>query len=77
MPTLDRTRDASAEGVKRGGYILADNAGEGGQPEVILTGTGTEVSLRIEADERFAAEGARAHRRPAVAGNLRASGRGL
>jgi transketolase len=60
MPTLDRTRYASAEGVRRGGYILADNATDGGQPDVILIGTGTEVSLCVEAYERLAAEGIKA-----------------
>jgi transketolase len=60
MPTLDRTKYASAEGTKRGGYILADNAGEDGLPEVILIGTGTEVSLCVEAYERLAAEGFKA-----------------
>jgi len=60
MPTLDRTRYASAEGVRRGGYVLADSAGEGNQPDVILIGTGTEVSLCVEAYEKLVAEGVRA-----------------
>jgi transketolase len=60
MATLDRTKYASAEGTRRGGYVLADNAGEGGQPEVILIGTGTEVSLCVEAYERLVAEGVKA-----------------
>jgi transketolase len=60
MPTLDRTKYASAEGVKRGAYILADNSGDGGQPEVILIGTGTEVSLCVEAYEKLLAEGVKA-----------------
>ena len=59
MPTLDRTRYASAEGVRRGAYVLADNA-DGGQPEVILIGTGTEVSLCVEAYEQLAASGVKA-----------------
>ncbi|HEY1402675.1 MAG TPA: transketolase, partial [Pyrinomonadaceae bacterium] len=53
MPTLDRTKYASAEGARRGGYVLADNAGDGSRPDVILIGTGTEVSLCIEAYEKL------------------------
>jgi transketolase len=55
MPTLDRTRFASAEGVRRGGYVLAD--AENGEPEVILLASGTEVSLAVEAHERLTAYG--------------------
>src|SRR5262249_9544403 len=43
LPTLDRTKFASASGLARGAYVLADSAG--GQPELILIGTGSEVSL--------------------------------
>jgi transketolase len=60
MATLDRTKYASVEGVRRGAYVLADSAGEGGQPEVILIGTGTEVSLCVEAYEKLVADGVRA-----------------
>ena len=59
MPTLDRTKFASAEGVKRGGYVLADST-DGGQPDVILIGTGTEVGLCVEAYEQLVAEGVKA-----------------
>lgn len=55
LPTLDRTRYGSAAGVAKGAYILAD-AGEGA-PDVILIGTGSEVSLCIDAHERLQAEG--------------------
>ena len=55
LPTLDRTRFAPASGVARGAYVLAD--AEGGTPEVILMGTGSEVSLCVEAFERLKAEG--------------------
>jgi transketolase len=55
MPTLDRARFASAAGLRRGAYVLAD-AGSG-QPEVILIGTGTEVALAVSAYEELAAEG--------------------
>jgi transketolase len=58
LPTLDRTKYASADGVQRGGYVLADAAD--GCPDVILIGTGSEVSLCIEACEKLAAEGVKA-----------------
>jgi transketolase len=54
LPTLDRTKYASAEGVKRGAYVLADS--EGGNPDVLLLATGSEVSLCIQAHERLKAE---------------------
>lgn len=57
LPTLDRTKYAPAAGVARGGYILADAKGP---PEVILIGTGSEVSLCVEAYERLTAEGIKA-----------------
>ena len=55
LPTVDRTTLASAEGVRRGGYILADASN--GQPAVILMGTGSEVQLCLAARERLEAEG--------------------
>ena len=55
LPTLDRTRYAGAEGVRRGAYVLAD--AEGGQPEVILIGTGSEVALCVAAFEALQREG--------------------
>jgi transketolase len=58
LPTFDRTKYASAEGVARGGYILAD--AEDGKPEVILMATGSEVYLCIDAYEKLKAEGIRA-----------------
>ncbi|ONF97231.1 transketolase [Sphingomonas jeddahensis] len=54
LPTLDRSKYASADGVKQGGYILADSDGT---PDVILIATGSEVSLAIEAHEKLTAEG--------------------
>ena len=47
VPTLDRTGYAAAEGLLRGGYILADSGG--GSPELILIATGSEVSLALQA----------------------------
>jgi transketolase len=58
MPTLDREKYASAAGVKHGAYILAD--AEGGDPEVILMATGTELNLAVGAYETLKTEGIRA-----------------
>ncbi len=58
LPTLDRTKYASAEGVKRGAYVLAD--APDGKPDVLLMATGSEVSLAIEAYERLKADGVKA-----------------
>jgi transketolase len=55
LPTLDRTKYAAASGTAKGGYILAD--APSGKPDVILMGSGSEVSLCIEAYERLKAEG--------------------
>jgi transketolase len=57
MPTFDRATFAPAAGLRRGGYVLADTPG--GEPEVILIGTGSEVSLCVEAHGRLSAEGVR------------------
>jgi transketolase len=58
LPTLDRAKYASAEGVRRGAYILAD-AGDG-KPDVLLLATGSEVSLCVQAYEKLKAEGIKA-----------------
>ena len=58
LPTFDRTRYAPASGVARGAYVLAD--APGGQPEVLLLGTGSEVSLCVGAYEQLVKEGVRA-----------------
>ena len=58
LPMLDRTKYASASGLERGGYILADTPS--GKPEVILIGTGSEVSLCLGAYEKLVAEGIQA-----------------
>ena len=55
LPTLDRTKYGSASGVAKGAYILADAAN--GKPQVILMGTGSEVSLCIQAYEKLTSEG--------------------
>ncbi len=58
VPTLDRGKYASAKGVAQGGYVLAD--AQGGQPDVILIGTGSELHLCVEAYEKLTAEGIKA-----------------
>ena len=57
VPILDRSKYASADGLRRGGYVLADP--DGGDPEVILIATGSEVSLAVEAHEQLIADGVR------------------
>jgi len=58
VPTIDRTKYASAAGVAQGAYVLAD--APGGKPQVILIGTGSEVSLCLSAYEQLLAEGIKA-----------------
>jgi transketolase len=57
LPTLDRQKYASASGVSRGGYLLADSATS--DPDVLLIASGSEVSLALDAHERLLAEGIR------------------
>jgi len=61
VPVLDRSRYAAAKGLRRGGYVLADppDIEAGGDPEVILIATGSEVSLAVEAHEQLIADGVR------------------
>ena len=55
LPTLDRATYASADGLMKGAYVLADSD----EPEVILIGTGSEVSLVVQAHEKLKADGVR------------------
>ncbi|HEU4598148.1 MAG TPA: transketolase C-terminal domain-containing protein, partial [Solirubrobacterales bacterium] len=55
VPVFDRSKYASAEGARRGGYVLADP--EDGDPELILIATGSEVQLAVGAHERLKEEG--------------------
>jgi transketolase len=57
LPTLDRNKYAPASGVAHGAYVLAD--APGGEPEVILIASGSEVSLAVAAQEQLLAEGIR------------------
>jgi transketolase len=58
LPTVDRTRYASAAGVAKGAYVLADAAD--GKPDVILMATGSEVGLCVSAYEQLTKEGVKA-----------------
>ena len=58
VPTFDRTKYASAAGVAKGAYVLADPP-HGGKPELILISTGSEVQLCLAAYEELTAEGRR------------------
>jgi transketolase len=57
LPTFDRKKYASAGGVARGAYIMAD--APGGPPEIILIASGSEVSLIVDAHETLASRGIR------------------
>jgi len=50
MPTLDRTKYNSAEGLLKGGYVVTKDEGE---PDVILIATGTELGLAVAAAEKL------------------------
>jgi transketolase len=51
VPTLDRVQFAAAEGLRRGAYVLAD--APNGKPDIILIGTGSEVSLIVAARQKL------------------------
>ncbi len=55
VPTLDRTRFASAEGVRKGAYVLSD--AKDSKPKLILIASGSEVGLIVAAAERLQGEG--------------------
>jgi transketolase len=57
LPTFDRSKYASASGVAKGAYVLADSPG--GNPEVILIASGSEVVLAVQAHEQLLTEGIR------------------
>ena len=59
LPTLDRTTGlGAASGAARGGYVLQE--AEGGKPDCILIGTGSEVQACLEAAATLTAEGIKA-----------------
>lgn len=55
LPVIDREKYASAEGLAKGAYILADSKGK--RPDVILIASGSEVSVALEGYEKLTAEG--------------------
>jgi transketolase len=55
IPTLDRKQYASADGVRKGAYVLSD--AKDTKPELILIGTGSEVGLIVSAAEKLQSEG--------------------
>jgi transketolase len=55
LPTLDRTACAPADGLRRGGYVLAEPVA--GPPRIILIATGSEVHLALAAQQQLADEG--------------------
>jgi transketolase len=57
LPTLDRSKYAPASGLARGAYILGD--APGGNPEVIIIASGSEVGLAVQAHEKLVSEGIR------------------
>lgn len=60
LPLIDRTRYSSADGARRGAYILAEAEGADGKPAtpaIILIATGSEVSLALEAREALQKDG--------------------
>jgi transketolase len=59
LPVLDRTVVASAEGVRRGAYVLLDPPGTG-RLDAILIGTGSEIPVALGAARLLQADGVRA-----------------
>ena len=58
LPHLDRSKVAPGGGVAKGAYIISE--AEGGTPDVILIGTGSEVSLCVKAQEKLTGYGVKA-----------------
>jgi transketolase len=57
LPFIDRSKYASASGLARGAYVLADSPG--GAPQVVMMSTGSEVSLILDAQKKLEADGIR------------------
>ncbi len=55
VPTLDRSRCASAEGLRKGGYVLSDS--DAARPRLILIASGSEVALIVAAAEILRRDG--------------------
>jgi len=58
VPILDRTTYAAADGLRQGAYILSETPG--GQPDLLLIASGSEVSLVLAAQEQLQTQGVRA-----------------
>jgi len=58
LPVLVEAAERGADGVAKGGYVIAD--AEGGEPELLLLATGSEVHLALGAQKLLAADGVRA-----------------
>jgi transketolase len=57
LPVIDQNKFASAKNLEKGAYVLSDSEG---QPDLILIGTGSEVSLAMKAQEQLKQEGIKA-----------------
>ena len=57
LPTFDRGKYASAAGLAKGAYVMADTPG--GAPEIVFIASGSEVSLVVEAQQTLASQGIR------------------
>jgi transketolase len=57
LPTIDRSRYAPASGLQKGGYIVSESDGK---PDIILLGTGSEVGLCLDAQDKLKGEGIKA-----------------
>ena len=55
VPTFDRSEYAGAEGLARGAYVMKE--AEGGEPQLILLATGSEVQIAAEAQKQLESEG--------------------
>jgi len=58
MPALPGTSSAPGNGLERGAYVVAE--AEGGRPDLVLIGTGSEVAVAVAARDQLAARGIRA-----------------
>ena len=58
LPTFDRGKYASASGLARGAYVMAES--EGGTPQIILIASGSELALAVDASQTLTSQGVRA-----------------
>jgi transketolase len=55
LPVLEGTKELAREGVKKGGYVLADSSA--GVPQVVLIATGSELQIAVDARNVLEADG--------------------